>query len=166
MLSTFVNRIRCNHTLEHATINLITQRYPLAQVLGFSGPLGFTLYTTLTAEEVTPAAMQALKRLKGGETALRLHANCGTNMVVTATLTTLAALVGIGNSPSFRKRLERLPQAILLSVAALLAARPVGEWVQAHVTTATDLAQVEIASIFTDYQGGLRRIRVYTRQSA
>jgi hypothetical protein len=125
MLSTFVNRIRCNHTLEHATINLITQRYPLAQVLGFSGPLGFTLYTTLTAEEVTPAALQALKRLKGGETVLRLHANCGTNMVVTATLTTLAALVGLGNSPSFRQRLERLPQAILLSVAALLAA---GQW--------------------------------------
>lgn len=166
MLATFINRIRCNHTLEHATINVITQRYPLAQILGFSGPLGFTLYTTLTAEEVTPAAMQALKRLQNGESALRIHANCGTNMVVTATLTTLAALIGLGNQTELRQRLERLPQTILLSVAALIAARPLGEWVQAHLTTATDLAQTEIASIFTDYQGGLRRIRVYTRQSA
>ncbi|HNT73411.1 MAG TPA: DUF6391 domain-containing protein [Anaerolineae bacterium] len=166
MLTALVNRIRCNHTLEHATINLITQHYPSAQVLGISGPLGFTLYTTLPAEEVTPAAIQALKRLKGGESALRLHANCGTNMVVTATLTTAAALLGVGNQSTLRGRLEHLPQAILLSVFALLAARPVGEWVQAHITTATDLAQVEIASIFTDYQGGLRRIRVYTRQSA
>jgi len=164
MFTSFFNRIRRNHALEHATINLVSQHYPLAQVVGFSGPMGFTLYTSLTAEEIVPAVTQALKRLKNGEYKLRVHENCGTNLVVTATLTTLATLVGIGGQISNRKRLEHLPHIVLLNVFALLAARPLGEWIQAHVTTDANLAPVEIASIFTDYQGGMRRIRVHTRQ--
>ncbi len=165
MLAALFNRIRRNHALEHATINLVTQSYPMAKIAGFSGPLGFTLYTSLTAEEIVPAVRQSLKRLKNGEHNLRIHANCGTNLVVTATLTTLTTLFGVHRKPvSAQKRLERLPHLILLNVLALLAARPLGEWIQSYVTTDTNLSDTEIASIFTDYQGGLRRIRVHTRQ--
>lgn len=166
MFASWLNRIRRNHALEHATINLVTQHYPLAQVVGFSGPGGFTLYTSLTAEEIIPAVRQALTKLKTGEQELRVHPNCGTNLVVTAALTTLATLGGIGTNTSWRKRLERLPQAILLNVFALMVARPVGEWVQTNITTDPNLINTEIASIFTDYQGSLRRIRVHTRQAS
>jgi hypothetical protein len=110
--------------------------------------------------------MEALKRLKAGEAALRVHRNCGTNTVVTATLTTLATLLGVwGTKPSFRKYLERLPHLILLNVLALLAAPTLAEWVQGTLTTDSNLADVEIASVFTDYYRGLQRIRVHTRQA-
>jgi len=161
----FIHHVRRNHALEHATLNLLGKQYPGAQAMGISGPLGFTIFTSLTAEEVVPAAMEALKKLKAGEGALRVHRNCGTNTVVTATLTTLATLLGIqGTKPSPRKFLERLPHLILLNVLALLVAPTLAEWAQGTLTTDSDLANVEIASVFTDYCRGLQRIRVHTRQ--
>jgi len=161
----WIDSIRRNHALEHATLNLIGKQHPNAQAMGLSGPRGFTIYTSLTAEEIVPAAMEALKRLKAGEGALRVHRNCGTNTVVTATLTTLATLFGIrGTKSSLRKRLERLPHLILLNVLALLAAPTLAEWVQGTLTTDPDVADVEIASVFTDYYRGLQRIRVHTRR--
>ncbi|MGC9394333.1 MAG: DUF6391 domain-containing protein [Anaerolineae bacterium] len=160
-----IDRIRRNHALEHATLNLLGKRHPGAQAMGLSGPRGFTIFTSLTAEEIVPAVMEALKRLKAGEGALRVHRNCGTNTVVTATLTTLATLLGIrGIKPSLRKNMERLPHLILLNVLALLAAPPLAAWVQGTLTTDPNVDDVEIASVFTDYYRGLQRIRVHTRQ--
>jgi len=162
----FIHHIRRNHALEHATLNLLGKQHPGAQAMGISGPRGFTIYTSLTAEEIVPAVMEALKRLKAGEGALRVHRNCGTNTVTTATLTTLATLLGIqGTKPSLRKSLERLPHLILLNVLALLLAPTLSEWVQGTFTTDPNVANVEIASIFTDYYRGLQRIRVHTRQA-
>jgi hypothetical protein len=162
---TWLDRIRRNHALEHATLNLLGRQYPGAQAMGMSGPRGFTIYTSLTAEEIVPAVMEALKRLKAGEAALRVHRHCGTNMVVTATLTTLATLLGIQSTkPSLRKHIGRLPHLILLNVLALFVAPPLAEWVQGTLTTDPDLASVEVASVFTDYFRGMQRIRVHTRQ--
>jgi hypothetical protein len=57
-----------------------------------------------------------------------------------------------------------LPQAILLNVIAVLAAKPLGHWLQAHVTTNATMDDVAISSFFTDYRRGMLRIRVNTRQ--
>ncbi len=164
-------RIRKNHALEHATINVLSQRYPGAQLVGLSSHFGFTIYSSLTAEEIVPAARQALRSLKGGATELAVHENCGTNLVITAVLTTLATLVGLGGSGLRVDRsrrtlfgvLERMPQAVLLNSIALMVAPPLARWVQTHVTTNPNLIESDITSFFTDYQGGLRRVRVYTR---
>jgi hypothetical protein len=128
--------------------------------------------------------MQALKLLKAGQQELRVHANCGTNLVATALLTTLATMVGMlgsgqggrGYKPSvdgrrgsgapwqaFLKRLERFPRAVLFSTLAIFLARPFGVWLQLRVTTADDLENTEIAAILTDYHLGLQRIRVRLR---
>ncbi|HQE91883.1 MAG TPA: DUF6391 domain-containing protein [Anaerolineae bacterium] len=163
MSVSLLTRTRRNHALEHATLNLVGLAYPNAQALGVSGPMGFTIYTSLTAEEIVPAAMEALKRLKAGEHALCIHKNCGTNLVITATLTAAPTLLGINSKATLRQRLERWPHFILLDVLALLIAPPVAEWIQAHLTTDPHVATLEIASIFTDHQGGLQRIRVRTR---
>ncbi len=165
MLTSLISRTRRHHALEHATLNLLSRAYPGAQALGVSGPRGFTIFTSLTAEEVVPAVMEALKRLKAGEQSLRVHKHCGTNLIVTATLTTSATVLGVGGQSTFRKRLEHLPHLILLNVIALLLAPPVAEWVQAHITTDPNVSALEIASVFTDHQSGWQRIRVHTRQA-
>jgi hypothetical protein len=172
IIQTLVQRVQHNHALEHATINLLSRRYPKAQIMGLSGPLGFTLYSTLTAEDIIPAAREALQALKAGDVNLAIHENCGTNLVITAAMTTLATLVGFGGlnrsreRHAFLKALERLPQAVLFNAVAIIAAMPLARWVQANVTTNPDVHNIEIASFFTDYQGGLRRIRVHTRARA
>ncbi len=161
-------RIQRNHALEHATINLLTQQYPGARIVGISGPLGFSLYSSLTAEEIVPAARRALGALQSGESSLAIHANCGTNLVVTAVLTTVASFLGLGGNRRSRQSLSdlahRLPQVVLLNVAALFLAEPVARWVQGHVTTNADLSTTEISAVFTDIQSGLHRVRVHTRQ--
>ncbi|MBN1246964.1 MAG: hypothetical protein JXC32_04860 [Anaerolineae bacterium] len=177
-LRRWVDRIRQNHALEHATINLLSRRYADAQVMGVSGPAGFTLYSTLTAEEIVPTVRRALEALKGGESGLAVHAHCGTNLVITAGATTVATLLGLGYVPDLlrekeagRQRswmglVERLPQAVLLNAVALVAAMPVARWVQANVTTRAEVGDLEIASFFTDYRGGMNRVRVRTRGRA
>jgi hypothetical protein len=161
-------KIQRNHALEHATINLLTQQYPGARVMGISGPMGFALYSSLTADEVIPAVRQALTALQAGEAWLAVHENCGTNLVITAMMTTLASLLGLGYGRRSRRGLsdlvQRLPQVVLLNAAALAAAEPVARWVQTNWMTNPDLGDTEISSFFTDFQGGLRRVRVHTRQ--
>jgi len=168
MIEKLWRHVRRNHALEHATINLLSQRYPRSYAVGFSRPHGFTLYTALTAEEVIPAARDALAALKGGAAQLAVHENCGTNLVVSAALTTLATVAGMGyrQRRSFWGLVERLPQTVLLNAFALVVAMPLARWIQAHWTTDPNVSDLEIASFFTDYQGGSRRIRVHTRQVA
>lgn len=166
MLANLLRRVQRNHALEHATINMLSRRYPKAHLIGLSGPGGFTLLTSLTAEEIVPAVRQALAALKSGDVALAVHENCGTNLVVTAALTTLATFIGLGLQRKRKARdlLERVPQAMVLNALAVMAATPLGHWVQENVTTDSDVRDLEIASFFTDYQGNMRRIRVHTRQ--
>ena len=106
MFRSLFSRIRHNHALEHATLNLVSKKHPGAQSIGLSGPFGFTIYTSLTAKEIIPAVMDALKRLQSGEGNLRVHHNCGTNLVVTAVLTTLATLIGMKDELRRRLRIE------------------------------------------------------------
>ncbi len=158
------NRIRRNHALEHATINLLTHRYPSAKILGVSGPGGFTLYTSLDAEKVNQMVPQALTSLQHGLTDLVYHENCGTNLVMTATLTTAATLLGLQahRRLTLRRFVELLPQAILFNVLALLVAAPISRWVQTRVTTMRDLSDTEIVSIDAERRGALQRVRVRT----
>jgi hypothetical protein len=163
--------------MEHATITLLSQQYTQSQILGWSGPQGFTLYTTLCAKDVVPAVMKALRLLKAGREELRIHANCGTNLVATALLTTVATMLGMLGSQSvlrhprgaedpqraFLKRLERFPRAVLFSTLAIFLSRPFGTWLQLKVTTANDLGNTEVAAILTDHHMGLQRIRVRLR---
>jgi hypothetical protein len=166
-----LTRTRRNHALEHATMNLLVRRYPDAQIAGMSGPLGFTLLSSLTGEQIIPTVRQALGSLKVGQGDLALHENCGTNLVVTAALTTVATLAGLGayalpqsrETRTPRGLLERLPRMVLLNVAALAAASPLSRWVQAKVTTNADVKDMEIASVVTDYRGRLHHISVHTR---
>ena len=177
LIEQLLNRVRRNHALEHATINLLSRRHPGVPLVGISGPQGFTLYSSMSAEDIIPAARQALRALQSGAAALAIHENCGTNLAITAMLTTLATMLGLRHTPggartatrdtgrAWRSFLERLPQTVLLNAMALVVAMPVARWVQANVTTSPDVEGLEIVSFFTDCRGGLSRIRVHTRLS-
>ena len=170
MLKTLLQRIRRNHALEHATINLLSAQHPEAHLIGLSGPWGFVLYTSLTTDEVVPAVMEALKRLKRGERHLGIHERCGTNLIVTATLTMLATLIGYRRpkeDEGLLQRLELIPYMILLNVVALLVSQPLRLWVQANLTTDADLSDTEVSAILTTpaQPDEMHRIRVRTRPS-
>ena len=166
MLKTMLRQLRRNHALEHATINLASQRFPGTQFVGFSDPQGFSLYTALSADKVAPLVHEAIATLKAGHGQFAVHENCGTNIVVTAMLTTMATLMAMGRRTKrpLRRLVERLPYAVLLNAFALFAAPSAGHWIQSNVTTDPHLENVEIGAVFTDNKGGLRRVRVNTVQ--
>ena len=88
-----VNRIRRNHGLEHATIHVLSEGHKRFSAQGNSDHRGFHLniYGDVTEEEVAAAVTEAHRRLRAGERHLAVHPNCGTVLVTTALLATVAA---------------------------------------------------------------------------
>lgn len=164
MIQTLIRRIRQNHALEHATIAILAQRQPQAQIVGFSGPLGFTLYSNLSVKEIFPAVQEALERLKRGETALAYHPNCGTNLLTAAVLTVATTSLVMKGKPiaDHEEGLNRILKAILLNALALLLAPRLGMLVQAKATVEADIGNLQIASILTDSGKAFRRVYIQT----
>jgi len=139
----FIAAMRRNHALEHATIHILTWRYPHLHFVGRTTPKGFHIYGAVEMEAVAAAASEALARLQAGERELALHPRCGTNLAVAGILAGLSSFVAMGRKP----RLSKLPQVILVATAALVAAQPLGMMVQEFVTTSSQLADVKIERV-------------------
>ena len=144
MLARLVGSVRRNHALEHATISILMGRLgPDLRLVGRATASGFYIYGNVPDEEVKESARQGLDRLQGGDSMLAVSPLCGTNLAVAGLMAGLASVASAGN----RGRWERLPAVLLASMLAVLAAKPVGRWMQKYVTTSPDLADVEILGV-------------------
>ena len=144
-----ISRIRRNHGLEHATIHILSQRFPDSRFVGRSNTQGFYIYGDVPAEELELVVGEALLRLRNGEHKLAIHANCGTNLVTSAILAGAASFFTLSGSAgdSWRRRLERLPLTIATILLALIVSQPLGLSVQQHITTQGDPELLEVISI-------------------
>ena len=143
-----ISETRRNHALEHATIHLLSARFPNHNLLGHSNPTGFFLVGDLPTDEVRAAVAEALTRLQKGESGLAIHPGCGTNYIVTGALTALFALIGWSGTKNTRQRLERFPLLIALSALALMIAPPLGLALQKRVTTQPDPGNLTIVDVY------------------
>lgn len=160
----FLWRVRRNHGLEHATLNLLAQRYPRENIAGHSDSNGFWVIGNVTLEAVYEAVEEALDRLRKGESHLAIHRNCGTNFVTAGILAGTAAAVSMaGVGRSARERLERLPLAILLATLALIVAQPLGFFLQERVTTSGQPGDLHVIEIMASRRGQMNAFRVVTR---
>jgi hypothetical protein len=158
-----ISRVRRNHGLEHATIHVLAEKNPKRSIAGHSDVGGFWLLGEVTAGEVKDASSEALHRLQGGESSLAIHPNCGTNLVTSSMAAGVAGALAMSGTRSGRDRLERLPLAGLLAMAALLMARPLGTRVQQRITTSGEPGELEIVDISETQRAGLKAFRVTTR---
>lgn len=133
VLADVVRRTRQHHAIEHATIHLLSARWPERRFSGYSDPLGFTLYGEATEEEVRRAVGDALLRLQAGERQLAIHPNCGTNLLTAGIAAVIAGRVG---STVVNGRLERFTASLALVLIALGASRPLGLRFQEYTTLA------------------------------
>lgn len=161
-----IARIRRNHGLEHATIHLLSSRYPRATLMGRADTGGFYLYGNVPSHAVSEASQEALRRLRQGEGHLAVHPNCGTNLITAGVLASLSAyvsLLGLRDDESWSDRLARLPFLIVVTTLAILVAQPLGMATQRHLTTASDPAGLEIKEIRNLSPSGSAVHRVLTR---
>ena len=157
MPAEMVTRVTRNHALEHATINVLTQNHKKFSAQGNSTPWGFYLniFGSVSDEDVVAAVDEAHTRLNQGETKLALHPNCGTVMLTTATMATLAAQSTFtlerrrqnSSHVSFAVMLNALPAAILAVVVALIVSRPVGMAIQERFTVDPVLGDLQVIQV-------------------
>jgi hypothetical protein len=162
----FINRIRRNHALEHATIHVLSARNPRSTIIGRSDHHGFLLYTALPKSAIEEAAQIALDRLRAGEHRLAIHPNCGTNLLIAGVLSGLSAYFSIQSmgDQNQRDKLKRLPMAITSAIVGLIVSQPLGSRAQQYITTKADPGSLEIVSVDRERSMKGSLYRVLTRQ--
>jgi Domain of unknown function (DUF6391) len=156
----FGRRIRQNHALEHATITILSGMVPDLSISARSSSNGFIIFGDVDLGLLRRALDEALRRLQAGEASLAIHPNCGTNLAVGVSLMTIGTMLGMASS---RTR-TRVASAAVASLAGLMGARPLGEFVQKHFTTLPDLRGVRVTEIFRRKILGFTVVEVRTVQ--
>lgn len=157
------SRVRRNHALEHATLQVLAQADPTIRMAGYSDARGFWLVGGVSTQAIQAAVRQASARLEGGEHSLAIHPNCGTNYVVAGFLAGTLAWIGmLGTGRGLRSKLERWPIIISLVTLATIFAQPIGPILQARVTTSARLNGMQILGITRTMRGDMPVHRVLT----
>ena len=125
--------VKQNHALEHATIVLLSRKFPEARLSGISFAAGFFVFGDVPTAEVKRCADEALFLLRTSQPELAVHERCGTNLAVSALLTGLSAM----SVARLRRPYGSANNVILASTAAMILARPLGLTVQRYITTQT-----------------------------
>ena len=156
-MSDFIQNIRRNHALEHATVQVMLGRLgPTFHLVGRASSDGFFILGDVPADVLEESAHEALSRLKSGESYWAITPLCGTNILVTGALSSLAT-IAVMNSGVKKGRWDK---AMTASTLAVVLARPLGRWLQ-RFTTSDDLQQTEIVAI---EQRSRRFFKVKTRR--
>ena len=138
----FNKRVRRNHALEHATVNVIEERYGPTNIAGMAYDNGFTLKGIMDPYLVLAAAREGLRRMSQGERKLAVHPRCGTTIVVT---NTLAAIVFVGLLIA-TKHLS-LVYILLAILCAHLFGVSFSKIAQYYITTSQDVKGMTIEGI-------------------
>lgn len=144
----YIHPTRRNHALEHATLHILSKRFPTLPLAGHSNPTGFFILGKVPTEQLREAVSQALTRLQNGESGLAIHPGCGTNYAVTGGLAAVAALYGFMGTKNTRERFERLPLVSLLSIFAFMLGQALGPHLQRKITTDPDPGDLAIVDVY------------------
>jgi len=125
--------VKQNHALEHATIVLLSRRFPEVRFSGISFAAGFFVFGDVPTEAVLPAATEALGLLRSSQPELAVHERCGTNLAVSSMLVAAAAMA----VARLRRPYGTFNNVMLATTAATVLSRPLGLLVQRYVTTQT-----------------------------
>jgi hypothetical protein len=158
-----LSRIRRNHGLEHATINILSQRFAYRRLAGYSFPGGFFILGDIPTADLREAVIQALVRMNNGERYLAIHDHCGTNYVASGFVAGLLAWLGMAGAKSKRDMVDRLPLVIALATFGFIASQPLGPVLQQRVTTSADPLGMSIVDVFPIKFGQFSLHRVVTQ---
>ncbi len=159
-----ISRVRRNHALEHAALQVLAEKFPGCRFAGYSTFNGFWVLGQVGIEELQAAVEEAQKRLRAGERRLAVHPNCGTNFAfagLAAGLAAWLAMLGAGNS--LRRKLDRLPLVTSLVTLTLILTYPLGAQIQERFTTDANLGDLHVVQIDRFERSGMPFHRVLTR---
>jgi len=135
-------RLRRNHALEHATINVAEESIGCGKLSGLAKENGFIIRGPADPELIEWAAREGVARLLQGEQGLAIHNGCGTSIASANLLSSvvfLLLLVTLGSLNFFT-----VLTAVLL---ASLFGPVLGRLVQRFLTTSTDMRGVRVRRV-------------------
>ncbi len=135
--------LRKNHALEHATINVLEERYgrglPLA---GYAEKNGFFIKGWINSWEVEDAAREGLRRLQQGENKLAIHQRCGSTLLVANLVASILFLVFL-----FMTGIFNFIYLLFALILANIVGSPLGVIMQRYLTTSTNVDGLYVKSI-------------------
>jgi hypothetical protein len=156
MFRDWIDAVRRNHGVEHATVAVLFSRTGPQRIAGRASADGFFILGHVDDAQLLSCAREALDRMRRGEAELAVSPHCGTNIAVTAALSTLATMRAFARHPERALR-DRFGDAFTGSIFAIVAAQPLGRLVQRYLTTRADVERMEIVEIRT-YFPGVRKV--------
>jgi uncharacterized protein DUF6391 len=151
-----ISETRRNHAIEHATLHILSDRFPGRHMAGHSNPTGFLIFGDVPLEDAAKAATEALARLQQGERNLAIHPGCGTNYLVAGAMGGGLAWITMLSARNRRERMERLLPAIMMATFGFVLAQPVGPLVQERITTDGDPGSMVIEGVYALRPGLIR----------
>ncbi|HHT46564.1 MAG TPA: hypothetical protein GX004_04625 [Firmicutes bacterium] len=143
----FNKRLRVNHALEHATINVIEERLGCLNLAGMGQEDGFIIQGPVDPYLLETAARVGLERLIRGESDLAIHRRCGTSMLAANLISSVLIIFLLWTFGYF---------GIFYVLFALIAAQflgpHLGKVLQKYVTTSTDVDGMEIVGVERKYE--------------
>jgi hypothetical protein len=162
MIGRWLNAVRRNHGLEHATVAVLFERQGPQRIAGRASGDGFFIIGKVDRKVLDECAHEALHRMQHGQPGLAVSPLCGTNIAVTGLFTAAAALMARRRAEE-QQRSDGFMSAVTAAMIAVVAAQPAGRWLQQFVTTSgevDELAIVETRQLFP----GIKK--VFTRTTA
>ncbi len=147
---TFTDKeVRRNHALEHATANVLEEKYGVKYVAGIAFKDGYKLFGRMPHPSVlVDAAREGLQRLKKGEKHLAVHPRCGTSLIVGQFIFALLFITVFLFLHAFS-----LLDLLLAIIISIMISRPLGLLVQKYFTTTTDVENIEFVDLSVDRWG-------------
>jgi hypothetical protein len=138
--------VRKNHSLEHATINVLEERYGRTlQAGGLAHSNGFSLQgpDLPPPYDVISAVREGHFRMINGEKDLAIHPRCGTSIAAANFLFSLVFIIVLFSSHHLS-----LLNVIAAFLLANILAKPFGRILQRFFTTYSDVDDVVIQDIY------------------
>ncbi|MGM0436829.1 MAG: DUF6391 domain-containing protein [Bacillota bacterium] len=132
-------KLRKNHGLEHATINILEKEYGYNDLAGYAEEDGFYIMGVNNNIYVEEAARKGLNLMKNGKNELAIHKRCGTSMTVANFLSAIIFLFLLFTSGYFS-----ILNMIIAIVVANLIGPYLGQIVQRKFTTTSEVKEMEI----------------------
>lgn len=134
--------VRRNHAIEHATVNVLEERYGSQLVDGCATTEGFRIRAAIDPALLLDAAREGLLRLQRGDRALAIHGRCTTALLLSylTVSSSLISLLATTNTVS--------PQNLALVLVLTVAATPkISRLVQRFLTTSLDVKGMTIGAV-------------------
>ncbi|UMZ74875.1 DUF6391 domain-containing protein [Natranaerofaba carboxydovora] len=142
-------RLRNNHALEHATINILEKRYGYNRLSGFARENGFVIQGRINPEHLQEAAMLGLYQLQGGNKELAIHQNCGTSILAANFSSAVIFLLLLWFTGTFN-----ILNVLLAIILSQFVGPRAGKIFQKYITTSTDVKDIAITGVLYNQPRG------------